>query len=71
MTEAIGLIISLLSSNPSITLIFLVCFLVVFALPSVLHFLTLKELKKSIDRLDDRIDSIFKFIMDNLKIKDD
>ena len=64
---------TILASNPTISLVFLVCFLVVFALPSILHYLAMKnvvkELKGSIDRVDERLDKLVSFVLENLKIK--
>lgn len=67
-------ILALLTTNPSLTFLILVCFLGIFVLPNVLHFLALKgvvkELKGSVDRLDKRLDGLFDFILKHLTIKD-
>ena len=73
MEVILNALTSILASNPSYSIVFLICFLVVFALPSVLHYFAMKdvvtELKGSIDRLDDRLDKLVSFVLENLKIK--
>lgn len=73
MEALTNLVSTILSSNPTVLLVFLLCFMAVFALPSILHFFAVKgivsELKTSMDKLDDRLDRFVDFVMENLKAR--